>query len=112
MADNRKPAAEGVVVKKSADPSAKVRIRYYGGGSKKSTGGCSTCHGTKGGYTVTTAETIQFVSEDADNELFKMTFNIGHDYYVTEKQAEYLLTLTYRNRAGQVVNKFERVEEA
>lgn len=111
IADNRKPAADGVVVEKSEDPNAKVRLRYFGGGSKKATGGCHTCHGSRGGYIVTTTETIQFVSEDADNEWFKMTFSIGHDYYVTEKQAEYLLSLTYRNRAGQVVNKFQRVEE-
>lgn len=111
ISDNRRPTTEGVVVEKSSNPSAKVRIRYYGGGSKKATGGCHTCHGNRGGYVVTTSETIQFVSEDADNELFKMNFSIGHDYYVTEKQAEYLCTLTYRNRAGQVVNKFQIVEE-
>lgn len=109
--DNRRASTEGVVVEKSNNPQAKVRIRYYGGGTKKSTGGCHTCHGSRGGYVVTTAETIQFVSEDSDNELFKMTFNIGHDYYVTDKQAEYLCSLTYRNRAGQIVNKFQRVEE-
>ena len=111
IADNRKPAAEGVVVQKSEDPNAKVRLRYFGGGSKKSTGGCHTCHGNKAGYVVTTTETIQFVSEDADNGWFKMTFSIGHDYYVTEKQAEYLLSLTYRNQAGQTVYKFQKVEE-
>lgn len=110
--DNRKPASVGVVVEKSENPQAKVRIRYYGGGTKKSTGsGCSTCHGTKKGYVVTTAETIQFVSEDENGGLFKRTFSIGHDYYVTEKQAEYLLTLEYRNRAGQIVKKFQKVEE-
>lgn len=110
--DNRKPNHEGIVVEKSNSPNAKIRIRYYGGGSKKSVGsGCHTCHGKGGGYVVTTSETIRFVSEDCPDGWFKMTFNIGHDYYVTEAQAEYLLTLEYRNRAGQIVKKFKKVEE-
>ena len=111
ITDNRKPSIEGTVVEKSSNPNAKVRLRYFGGGSKKTTGGCRTCHGTRGGYVVTTSETIRFVSEDSDDGMFKMTFNIGRDYYVTEKQAEYLLTLEYRNQAGQIVKKFKKVEE-
>lgn len=106
--DNRQSTVQGVVVEASADTSNKVKLRYFGGGSKKTTGGCSTCHGSKGGYVVTTSETIRFVSEDAPGGLFVETFSIGHDYYVTEKQAEYLLTLTYRNRAGQIVHKFKK----
>lgn len=111
VADNRKPAVEGTVVGKSDSPYRKIRLRYYGGGSKVAVGGCHTCHGGRRSYTVTTSETIRFVSEDAPDGMFKMTFSIGHDYYVTEKQAEYLLTLTYRNQAGQIVNKFQKVED-
>ena len=108
VADNRKAEPIGVVVGKSDEDSAKVRLRYYGGSIKKATVGCSTCSGKKGGYAVTTSETIRFVSEDAPGGMFVQTFQIGHDYYVTEKQAEYLLTLTYVNRAGQTVNKFKK----
>lgn len=98
------------VVEESVDPTDKIKLRYYGGGSKVSTrGGCSTCRGKSSNYAVTTSETIQFVSKDAPGGFFKQTFSIGHDYYVTEKQAEYLLSLTYVNKAGQTVNKFERV---
>ena len=111
VADNRQPSGEGVVVEKSNNPNAKVRLRYYGGGTKKATGGCHTCHGSRGGYVVTTSETIRFVSEDAPDGMFRLTVNIGHDYYVTESQAEYMLTLEYRNRAGQVVKKFKKVED-
>lgn len=96
-------------VEASANPDAKVKLRYYGGGMKKNTGGCSTCSGKKTGYSITTSETIRFVSADAPNGLFKMTFSIGHDYYVTEKQAEYLLGLTYVNKSGQTVYKFGKV---
>lgn len=105
--DNRKPESAGTVVKAS-DSEAKVKIRYYGGTLKKSTTGCSTCSGKKSGYSVTTSETIRFVSEDAPNNWFVQTFSLGHDYYVTEKQAEYLLSLTYVNKAGQTVHKFKK----
>lgn len=107
-ADNRKPATIGTVVGKSDENSDKVKLRYFGGSVKRATVGCSTCSGSRSAYTVTTSETLQFVSEDAPGGLFRQTFQIGHDYYVTEKQAEYLLTLTYTNRAGQTVHKFQR----
>ena len=106
--DNRKPAPIGTVVGKSDNTDNKVKLRYYGGSVKKAAVGCSTCSGSKSAYTVTTSETIIFVSEDAPGGLYKVTFQIGHDYYVTEKQAEYLLTLTYTNRAGQLVHKFQK----
>lgn len=109
--DNRHSEEEAKIAGKTDPAAAKVRIRYYGGGTRKAVGsGCSTCRGKKGGYVVTTSETIQFVSEDVPGGLFKETFSIGHDYYVTEKQAEYLLSLTYTNRAGQVVHKFKKPE--
>lgn len=99
---------EGVVVAKSETPNL-VRLRYYGGGtSQKKTSGCRACGGG-GGYTVMTSETIMFVSDDAPNGLFKQTFQIGHDYYVTRNQADYLLTLTFRSKAGIVQNKFKEV---
>lgn len=111
VADNRTKEEAAAIAGKTEAGKALVHIRYYGGGSKKSVGtGCSTCRGKKGGYVVTTSEVIQFVSEDVPNGLFKGTFSIGHDYYVTEKQAEYLLNLTYVNRAGQVVHKFKKAE--
>lgn len=97
------------VVEASENPSGRVRIRYYGGGSVQVAGtGCRACGGGRK-YVVTTSETIMFASEDAENGLFKQTFTIGHDYFVTEKQAEYLLSLTYQNRAGKIVHKFKKV---
>ena len=103
---------EDEVVLASEDPTNKVKIRYYGGGVKKTTTtGCSTCRGGKsGGYSLQTTETIQFVSMDSPNNWFKQTFSVGHDYYVTEKQAEYLLKLEYINKAGQRVKKFLKEE--
>lgn len=106
--DNRKPDSQGTVVGASENTENKVRLRYYGGTIKKTTTGCSTCSGRKSGYAVTTSETIRFVSEDAPGNWFVQTFQIGHDYYVTEKQAEYLLSLTYVNKAGQTVHKFKK----
>lgn len=88
-----------------------VKIRYYGGGmtSKKTGGGCRACGGGKGSYTTVTTETIMFVSEDAPNSVFKQTFQIGHDYYVTRNQADYLLALTYRSKSGVEQHKFKEV---
>lgn len=106
MVERKMPAT---VVEASSDPSQKVKIRYYGGGSLKAAGtGCRACGGGKR-YIVTTSERIMFASEDVENGLFSQLFTIGHDYYVTEKQAEYLLSLTYQNKAGKVVYKFKKV---
>lgn len=103
----------GVPVAASKDASKKVRLRYYGGGvAKRATGtGCSTCRSGAGGYVNTTTETITFVSEDAPGGLFRQVVTAGHDIYVTEKQAEYLLALTYKNKGGETVHKFKKVEE-
>lgn len=98
-----------IVAEASPNPSEKVRIRYYGGGSLQAAGtGCRACGGGRK-YIVTTSERIMFASEDVENGLFSQVFTIGHDYFVTEKQAEYLLNLTYQNRAGKIVHKFKRV---
>ena len=103
----------GAPVAASEDSSKKVRLRYFGGGvTKKVSGtGCSTCRSGAGGYVNTTTETITFVSEDAPGGLFRQVVTVGHDIYVTEKQAEYLLALTYKNKGGQTVHKFKKVEE-
>lgn len=100
-------------VEASADSSKKIRLRYYGGGVKRNVSGtgCSTCRSGKSSYVNTTTETITFVSEDAPGGLFRQTVTVGHDIYVTEKQAEYLLELTYINKGGQTVHKFKKVEE-
>ena len=104
------PTMSDEVVPKSDDPNKKIRIRYYGSGTKSKSSGCKTCGGGKG-YSVTTSETIMFVSEDSPNNLFKETFTIGHDYYVTTNQADFLCDMTYRNKVGQIAHKFKRVEE-
>ena len=107
-----KKATRGVPVAASSDTSVKVRLRYFGGGvTKRATGtGCSTCRSGRGGYVNTTTETITFVSEDAPGGLFRETVSVGHDIFVTEKQAEYLLNLTYKNKGGETVHKFQKVE--
>lgn len=103
----------GKPVEASADTSKKVRLRYFGGGVKRvnTTGtGCSTCRGGRGNYANVTAETITFVSEDEPSGLFRQVVTAGHDIFVTEKQAQYLLSLTYQNRGGEVVHKFKKVD--
>lgn len=94
---------------KSADPSKKVKLTYNGGGtSKKKSVGCSSCHAGRATYSVTTTETIVFVSEDAQNMIYKETVSVGHSYYVTEEQAKVMLSLTYMDKSGQRVHKFTK----
>lgn len=98
-----------VVPKSSSDKM--VKLRYYGGGTTTKTGsGCRSCGGSGSKYAVVTTETIMFASEDSPNNFFKRTFTVGHDYWVTENQAEYLLGLTYKSRSNNIVNKFKKVE--
>lgn len=85
-----------------------VKLRYYGGGMGYTTSGCHAC-GSSGRYALKTSETIQFASDDAPGGWFSQRFDASHEYYVTQKQAEYLLTLTYSNPAGQQVHKFKRM---
>lgn len=92
-----------------SDTTNKVKLRYYGGGMGFTTSGCHSC-GSAGRYSLKTSETIQFASDDEPGGWFSKRFDTGHDYYVTEKQAEYLLKLTFSNPAGQVVHKFKKVE--
>lgn len=103
-----RPAEAPLIVAKSEDNTGKVRIRYYGGGLALKTSGCRSC-GSSGQYTLTTTETISFASDDAPYGWFSQTFTVGHDYFVTRNQADYLLKLTFRNKAGQVANKFKEV---
>lgn len=101
----------GVVVPRSTT-NERVKLRYYGGGmSKKVSSGCSTCRGGKTAYAVTTSEVIMFVSEDAPNGIFKEKFSVGHNYYVTRAQADYLLKLKYRDVAGKEQPKFKEVND-
>lgn len=96
--------------KRSEDPTKKVRLVYNGGGAKRKATGCSTCHGGRKTYAVTTTETIIFVSEDSPNMIYKETVSVGHSYYVTEEQAKVMLSMTYRNPSGQTVHKFSKGE--
>lgn len=102
-----------IVAEKSADPQKKVRLRYYGGGfGAKKVARCSACGSAKGSYSRITSETIMFASEDAPNSLFKQVMNAGHDYWVTEKQAEYLLNNEfYTDQSGTSVCKFKRLTD-
>lgn len=109
LAEKPNVAQSGEIVGKSENGEL-VKLRYYGGGSAaKKSGGCKSCGGGGSSYTTVTTETIMFVSEDSPNSIFKQTFQIGHDYYVTRKQADYLLGLTFRSKAGVEQNKFKEV---
>lgn len=100
---------EPLIVKKSDSTEGKVKLRYYGGGLALKTTGCRSC-GSTGQYTLTTTETISFASDDTPGGWFSQVFSVGHEYYVTRNQADYLLKLTFRNKAGQLANKFKEVE--
>lgn len=105
----KKIEPQPLIVAASDDTTKKVVLRYYGGGMALKTTGCRSC-GSTGKYTMRTTERIEFASDDAPNGWFSQTFTIGTDYYVTENQAKYLLSLTFVNRAGQVANKFKEVD--
>ena len=95
---------------KASETTEKVLLRYYGGGSGTTRiRGCRTCGGSKVKYATITSERIMFASEDAPNGFFNLLVSVGHDYLVTRSQADYMLTLTYKNKAGQVVHKFKEV---
>lgn len=101
----------GEVVGKSDNPDAKVRLRYYGGGvAAKKVAKCAACGSAKGSYSRVTNEMIMFASDDAPNGMYEQMVEAGRDYWVTQKQAEYMLTMTYTNQAGQVVNKFKLID--
>lgn len=89
-----------------------VNLRYKGGGmaAKRSGSGCRTCGGSRTRYQVVTTEQIMFVSEDAPNGIFRETFSVGHNYWVTEEQAKYLLEMTYKDMGGKIQHKFEEVK--
>lgn len=94
----------------ASSTAEKVLLRYYGGGAGTTrVRGCRACGGSKVKYATVTSERIMFASEDAPNGFFNLLVSVGHDYLVTRSQADYMLTLTYKNRAGQVVHKFKEV---
>lgn len=97
-------------VVEASNTTEKVLLRYYGGGSGTTrTRGCRSCGGSKVKYSTITSERIMFASEDAPNGFFNLLVSVGHDYLVTRAQADYMLTLTYKNAAGQEVHKFKEV---
>lgn len=97
-------------VVKASTTTEKVLLRYYGGGSGTTrVRGCRSCGGNRVKYATVTSERIMFASEDAPNGFFNLLVSVGHDYLVTRSQADYMLTLTYKNNAGQVVHKFKEV---
>lgn len=104
-----KTAKPQPLIVKASKGDKKVKLRYYGGGMGYTSMGCHSCGGG-GKYALKTSETIQFASDDAPGGWFSKRFDTSYDYYVTEKQAEYLLTLTYSNAAGQIVHKFKKID--
>lgn len=103
-----KPQTPDLIVGASTSKTL-VKLRYYGGGMGYTTSGCHAC-GSSGRYALKTSETIQFASDDAPGGWFSQRFDASHEYYVTQKQAEYLLGLTYSNPAGQKVHKFKKMD--
>lgn len=116
---NTAKSQENVVTSKTALPYAEktedgkpmVELCYMGGGYSSQGGGCRSCGGTGVKYTYVTTETIQFVSEDSADGMFKRRFSAGHCYLVTEEQAKYLLTLSYRSKSGRTLYKFKKKED-
>lgn len=105
VAKNTRP----VVVEKS-DTEEKVVLRYYGGGTGTTKSrGCRSCGGGKVRYSTVTSERIMFASKEAPNGFFNLLVSVGHDYAVTRSQADYMLTLTYKNNAGKEAHKFKEV---
>lgn len=99
-----------LIVGKSEDSNELVKLRYYGGGmGSKPTSGCKSCSGNAK-YSMITTEVIQFASDDSPTGWFKQTFTLGRDYFVSRAQADYLLKMTFRNRAGQTAHKFKEIE--
>lgn len=97
-------------VVEASDTTEKVLLRYYGGGSGTTrVRGCRACGGSKVKYTQVTSERIMFASDEAPNGFFNLLVSVGHDYLVTRAQADYMLTLTYKNSAGRLVHKFKEV---
>lgn len=98
-----------LIVEKSEKDSKMVKLRYYGGRLVRNTSGCTSC-ASKSRYSVKTSERITFASDDAKNGIFSQEFTVSRDYFVTQKQAEYLLSLTFTNPAGQIAHKFKEME--
>lgn len=89
-----------------------VKLRYYGGSyiAKKSRG-CSSCgHSVTNSRSRVMSENIQFPSDVTPNGLKTVLFSVGHTYYVTEYEAEYLLQMTFVNINGSIEPKFMKVE--
>ena len=85
-------------VVEASKTNEKVMLRYYGGGSGTTrVRGCRPCGGGRVKYATVTSERIMFASEDAPNGFFNLLVSVGHDYLVTRSQADYMLTLTYKN---------------
>lgn len=113
--NNTTPVAKtpvGKVVPKSKT-NKKVRVRYYGGGiTAKKVSRCASCGSAKGSYQRLTNETIMFASDDEPNGLFMKPMSAGHDYWVTEEQAKYLLeNETFYDQAGGIAHKFKLMED-
>lgn len=108
--EKRLKSATALPMTEKSKSNKKVKLRYLGGGYSTQGQGCRSCGGSGTTYKFVTSERIQFVSKDSPDNWFNQSFTVGHDYYVTKKQAEYLLTLTYISKAGREVNKFEKVD--
>ena len=105
------PVPEEPLIAPKSNSEKLVRLRYYGGGfTYRPSVGCRSC-ASKGKYALTTSETIRFASDDAPDGWFQQVFSAGHEYYVTEQQAKYLLMLSFMNRAGQKAYKFKEVKD-
>ena len=106
----RAKVATALPLAEKSKSTKRVKLRYLGGGYSSQGQGCRSCGGSGTSYKFVTSERIQFISEDSADGWFNQLFTVGHDYYVTEKQAEYLLSLTYISKAGKDINKFEKVD--
>ena len=89
------------------------RLRYYGGSyENKNSARCSSC-GQKASTTRSRvmSESIQFPSDVTPNGLKTILFSVGREYFVTEYEAEYLLTMTFVNINGVTEPKFKEIKD-
>lgn len=89
-----------------------IKLRYYGGSFEKKHRGCSTCGGhASTGRARVMSESIQFPSDTTQNGLRTVLFSVGRDYFVSEYEAEYLLSLAFVDINGITQPKFRKVDE-
>lgn len=90
-----------------------IELKYYGGSHENTNKAkCVSCGGkVTNSRSRIMSETIQYPSDVTQNGLKTTTFSVGRKYFVTEYEAEYLLSMTFVNINGVTEPKFRKVED-